>query len=88
MTIHSFYHVNALGKNYINCDRSQSKPYLSFSEGDLLQVYNKDNSFFDVSFYKKIALITTLINLIISLVIFILFDLLIINFNLYKNIII
>jgi NADH-ubiquinone oxidoreductase chain 4 len=73
-TIHSFYPVNALGKNSINSDRSQSKPYLSFSEGDLLHVYNKDNSFFDVSFYKKIAFITTILNLIVSLVIYMLFD--------------
>jgi NADH-ubiquinone oxidoreductase chain 4 len=73
-TIHSFYPVNTLGKISINSDRSQSKPHLSFSEGDLLHVYNKDNSFFDVSFYKKIAFITTILNLIVSLVIYMLFD--------------
>lgn len=73
-TIHSFYPVNTSGKNYINTNKGGPKSSLSFSEGDLLHVYNKENSFFDVSFYKKIAFITTILNLIVSLVIYMLFD--------------
>jgi NADH-ubiquinone oxidoreductase chain 4 len=73
-TIHSFYPVKTLGKNSINSTVGQSKMYLSFSEGDILNVDNKENYFFDVNFYKKIAFITTILNLIVSLVIYMLFD--------------
>jgi NADH-ubiquinone oxidoreductase chain 4 len=51
----------------------EQKPYLYFSEGDVLNTYNKD-SFSDVSYYKKIAFITTILNLIVSLIIYMLFD--------------
>ena len=52
----------------------QQKTYLYFSKGDVLNTDNKESSIFDVSYYKKIALITTIINLIVSLIIYMLFD--------------
>jgi NADH-ubiquinone oxidoreductase chain 4 len=55
-------------------DARQQKPYLYFSEGDILNTDNKEDSFFDVSYYKKIAFITTIVNVIVSLIIYMLFD--------------
>src|SRR5437899_11092788 len=52
----------------------QNTRYLYFSEGDVLNADNKESSFFDVSYYKKIAFITTILNLIVSLIIYMLFD--------------
>jgi NADH-ubiquinone oxidoreductase chain 4 len=70
-TIHSFYPVaNKLSSVE---DARQQKTYLYFSEGDVSNIDNKD-SFFDVSYYKKIAFITTILNLIVSLIIYMLFD--------------
>jgi len=76
-SIHSFYpvtntvpRIKSLEKEVIT---RQQKPYLYFSEGDVLNIYNKD-SFSDVSYYKKIAFITTILNLIVSLIIYMLFD--------------
>ena len=37
-------------------------------------IENKEYYSFDISYYKKIAFITTILNLIISLIIYILFD--------------
>jgi NADH-ubiquinone oxidoreductase chain 4 len=57
-------------------DIRQQKPYLFFPEGDVLNPDNNcvEDSLFDVSYYKKIALITTILNLIVSLIIYMLFD--------------
>jgi NADH-ubiquinone oxidoreductase chain 4 len=74
-TIHSFYPVTNINSSESRDDRPSTrkqKLYPSFSDRDVLNV-NKD-SFFDVSFYKKIALITTILNLIVSLIIYMLFD--------------
>lgn len=70
-TVHSFYPVTNIvpGEN-----ARQQKPSLYFSEGDVLNTDNKESSFFDVSYYKKIAFITTILNLIVSLIIYMLFD--------------
>jgi hypothetical protein len=83
-TIHSFYPVTNTGLNYKiksqyvtenETDARQHIKYLYFSEGDVLNIDNKDSdSFFDVSYYKKIAFITTILNLIVSLIIYMLFD--------------
>jgi NADH-ubiquinone oxidoreductase chain 4 len=75
-TIHSFYpvtvpRVKSQGKGE---GARQHKTYLSFSEGDVLNGENKESSFFDVSYYKKIAFITTILNVIVSLIIYMLFD--------------
>ncbi len=66
-TVHSFYPVP--GEN-----ARQQKPSLGFSEEDALNTDNKESSFFDVSYYKKIAFITTILNVIVSLIIYMLFD--------------
>ena len=80
-TIHSFYPVTntvsnnkkkSLGDNLV--DARQQIKYLYFSEGDVLNIDNKEDSFFDVSYYKKIAFLTTIVNLIVSLIIYMLFD--------------
>jgi NADH-ubiquinone oxidoreductase chain 4 len=74
-TIHSFYPVTTTVsslKSVNKTDARQQEPYLYFSEGDIF-TDNKD-SFFDVSYYKKIAFITTILNLIVSLIIYMLFD--------------
>jgi NADH-ubiquinone oxidoreductase chain 4 len=44
------------------------------AEDDVLNIDNKKEYFFDVSYYKKIAFVTTILNVIISLIIYILFD--------------
>jgi hypothetical protein len=78
--MHSFYPVNNVVPSYgIKSkekakDARQQQTYLYFSEGDVLNIDNKEDSFFDVSFYKKIAFITTILNLIVSLIIYLLFD--------------
>jgi len=66
-TVHSFYPVP--GEN-----ARQQKSSLGFSEEDALNADNKESSFFDVSYYKKIAFITTILNVIVSLIIYMLFD--------------
>jgi len=58
----------------LKTEEGPQRMYLYFSEGN---VDKKENSFFAagaVSFYKKIALITTILNLIVSLIIYMLFD--------------
>ena len=75
-TIHSFYPVTTIGSSLKSSDITdvrQQKTYLYFSEGDLF-TDNKEDSFFDISYYKKIAFITTILNVIVSLVIYMLFD--------------
>jgi NADH:ubiquinone oxidoreductase subunit 4 (subunit M) len=52
----------------------QDKRFIDFSKGNGLNADNKEYSFFDVSYYKKIAFITTILNLIVSLIIYMLFD--------------
>jgi hypothetical protein len=82
-TIHSFYPVTNTGLNYKiksigggenERDARQQIKSLYFSEGDILNIDNKEDSFFDVSYYKKIAFITTILNVIVSLIIYMLFD--------------
>ena len=76
-TIHSFYPVTAAASSLKSIDiinARQQKPYLFFSKGDVLNTDNKEDSLFDVSYYKKIAFITTILNLIVSLIIYMLFD--------------
>jgi len=76
-TIHSFYPVTTIGSSLKSSDITdvrQQKTYLYFSEGDVLNIDKKEDSFFDVSYYKKIAFITTILNLIVSLIIYMLFD--------------
>ena len=75
-TIHSFYPVTTIASSLKSSDITdvrQQKTYLYFSEGDLF-TDNKEDSFFDISYYKKIAFITTILNVIVSLVIYMLFD--------------
>lgn len=75
-TIHSFYPVTAAASSLKSIDiinARQQKTYLSFSEEDVF-TNNKEDSFFDVSYYKKIAFITTILNVIVSLIIYMLFD--------------
>ena len=70
-TVHSFYPVT----NVVQGENArQQKPSLGFSEEDFLNTDNKESSFFDVSYYKKIAFITTILNVIVSLIIYMLFD--------------
>src|SRR5690242_18105492 len=71
-TIHSFYPVTV--PMIKERDVRQHTTNLSFSNGDVLNADNKESSFFDVSYYKKIAFITTILNLIVSLIIYMLFD--------------
>ena len=77
-TIHSFYPVTNIVPRKNSMEKGenarQQKPYLNFSEGDVLNTDNKESSFFDVSYYKKIAFITTILNVIVSLIIYMLFD--------------
>jgi hypothetical protein len=79
-TIHSFYPVTMTVPRIKSMeeekekDTRQQKTYLFFSEGDVLNTDNKEDSLFDVSYYKKIAFITTILNLIVSLIIYMLFD--------------
>jgi NADH-ubiquinone oxidoreductase chain 4 len=79
-TIDSFYPVTntniVLNKKFFRGfnDARQPIKYLYFSEGESFNIENKEDSFFNVSYYKKIALITTILNLIVSLIIYILFD--------------
>ena len=77
-TIHSFYPVASLVPRVKYMEKTegalQQKPYLYISEGDVLNADNKEDSFFDVSYYKQIAFITTILNLIVSLIIYMLFD--------------
>jgi NADH:ubiquinone oxidoreductase subunit 4 (subunit M) len=76
--MHSFYPISNTASRVKSLEEEvnarQQKSYLYFSEGDVLNIYNKEDSFSDVSYYKKIAFITTIINLIVSLIIYILFD--------------
>jgi NADH-ubiquinone oxidoreductase chain 4 len=82
-TIHSFYPVrntelqydlrDSFGE-YNKMDARQQTKYLYYSEGDVFNINNKEDSYFDVSYYKKIAFITTILNVIVSLIIYILFD--------------
>jgi NADH-ubiquinone oxidoreductase chain 4 len=55
-------------------DTRQQGMYLYTSKGDVFNIDNKKDTFFDVSYYKKIAFITTILNLIVSLIIYMLFD--------------
>jgi len=55
-------------------DARPHKTSRNFSEGDVLNADNKEYSFFDVTYYKKIAFITTILNVIVSLIIYMLFD--------------
>jgi NADH-ubiquinone oxidoreductase chain 4 len=78
-TIHSFYPVANVPVSLpsLKLKSIDSKGVvgqkLSLSDGgDLLNIDNK--ALFDVSFYKKIALIATILNLIVSLIIYMLFD--------------
>ena len=75
-TIHSFYPVTVprVKSQEKGEGARQDKAYLYFSEGDVLNGENKESSFFDVSYYKKIAFITTILNVIVSLIIYMLFD--------------
>jgi len=78
-TTHSFYPVKNRGlssrtKSPEAWYARQPNIYWDFSEGDLFNIYNKEDSFFDVSYYKKIAFITTILNVIVSLIIYILLD--------------
>ena len=80
-TIHSFYPVTSTVSMIKPVEEGkekkgtrQQKPYLFFSKGDVLNTDNKEDSLFDVSYYKKIAFITTILNLIVSLIIYMLFD--------------
>jgi NADH-ubiquinone oxidoreductase chain 4 len=75
-TIHSFYPatvpmVKSMDKGE---NARQDKRFIDFSKGNGLNADNKEYSFFDVSYYKKIAFITTILNLIVSLIIYMLFD--------------
>ena len=45
-----------------------------YPEEDVFNADNKEDSFFDVSYYKKIAFTTTILNLLVSLIIYMLFD--------------
>lgn len=78
-TIHSFYTVTNVAvpqpslKSLDRKDAGVQKMYLYPSEGDTFNV-NKEDSFVDVGLYKKIAFITTILNLIVSLIIYMLFD--------------
>src|SRR5690349_13783800 len=77
-SMHSFYPISNTASRVKSLEEEvnarQQKSYLYFSEGDVLNIYNKEDSFSDVSYYKKIAFITTIINLIVSLIIYMLFD--------------
>jgi NADH-ubiquinone oxidoreductase chain 4 len=75
-TIHSFYPVTVPKVKSMDKGENarQDKRSLDFSKGNGLNVDNKEYSFFDVSYYKKIAFITTILNLIVSLIIYMLFD--------------
>lgn len=57
-----------------NARQEDNKRFLDFSKGNGLNADNKEYYFFDVSYYKKIAFITTILNLIVSLIIYMLFD--------------
>ena len=71
-TIHSF---NPVANKFSKVEYAgQEERYLYYSEGDVLNIDNKEDSFFDVSYYKKIAFITTILNVIVSLIIYMLFD--------------
>ena len=75
-TIHSFYPVTTTAPSLKSIDKTdarQQETYLYSSEGDIF-TDNKEDSFFDVSYYKKIAFITTILNVIVSLIIYMLFD--------------
>ena len=75
-TIHSFYPATVPMVKYMDKGENahQDKRFLDFSKGNGLNADNKEYSFFDVSYYKKIAFITTILNLIVSLIIYMLFD--------------
>ena len=75
-TIHSFYPATVpMVKSKDKGENArQDKRFLDFSKGNGLNADNKEYSFFDVSYYKKIAFITTILNLIVSLIIYMLFD--------------
>jgi NADH-ubiquinone oxidoreductase chain 4 len=77
-SIHSFYPVTNTVPKIKSIEKEvitrQQKPYLYFSKGDVLNIYNKEDSSSDVSYYKKIAFITTILNVIVSLIIYMLFD--------------
>jgi NADH-ubiquinone oxidoreductase chain 4 len=77
-SIHSFYpvinRVSGIKPSEKEVVTRQQKTYLFFSEGDVLNIYNKEDSFSEISFYKKIAFITTILNVIVSLIIYMLFD--------------
>jgi NADH:ubiquinone oxidoreductase subunit 4 (subunit M) len=66
------YKIKSTGENEM--DARQQIKSLYFSEGDVLNIDNKEDSSFDVSYYKKIAFITTILNVIVSLIIYMLFD--------------
>jgi len=75
-TIHSFYPVTVeksmeKGTRQYTEDNKESGPRRG---PDSSALWAPESSFFDVSYYKKIALITTILNLIVSLVIYMLFD--------------
>jgi NADH-ubiquinone oxidoreductase chain 4 len=76
-TIDSFYPVTISNSNIKSVkeeDARRQKTYLYYSEGDILNLDNKKDTFFDISYYKKIAFITTILNVIVSLIIYMLFD--------------
>jgi NADH-ubiquinone oxidoreductase chain 4 len=53
---------------------STTHSFYPVTNKEILNINNKEDSFFDVNYYKKIAFITTILNVIVSLIIYILFD--------------
>ncbi len=70
-TIDSFYPVKTIKREGVDTLHPKAVP-MEPNVG-VFNIENKDYSFY-VSYYKKIAFITTILNLIISLIIYILFD--------------
>jgi NADH-ubiquinone oxidoreductase chain 4 len=65
--------ANKGGKENSYPENLREKAVSILSEGDVFNADNKDY-LFDVSYYKKIAFATTILNLIVSLIIYMLFD--------------
>jgi NADH-ubiquinone oxidoreductase chain 4 len=74
-TIDSFYFVPTLETNK-NVDpyRLHTNNISNKKNNDNISIENKEDYSYYTSFYKKIAFVTTIINLIISLIIYLLFD--------------
>lgn len=80
-TVDSFYPATSIVSSSTSSindkERSSTKNVSALytaTEKENLNKDKKEDFLFDVSYYKKIALLTTILNLIVSLVIYMLFD--------------